>query len=260
VLPAHKRRAIYALYSFCRVVDDCVDQPGGAGEAGLERWLAEARRCYEGGAQTELGRELAEAVERFTIPRACFEEIVAGCRMDLGRVRYDSFEQLRLYCSRVASAVGLACIEVFGYRNPATREYAAELGVALQLTNILRDVASDAARDRLYLPLQDLARFEVSEQELLAAARGGPRAGRLDALLRFQGERAKGRYAQARARLPDADRRAMRSAEVMRAIYRDLLSRLERRGYPLAGPRVRVPGWRKAWLALSAWAGVVPDP
>src|SRR5262245_7101468 len=256
VLPAQKRRAIYALYSFCRVVDDCVDLEGGAGEAGLARWLEEAHRCYDGRPQTELGRELAEAVRRYPIPRASFEAIVAGCRMDLGTVRYARFEDLRLYCSRVASAVGLACIEVFGYRNPATREYATELGVALQLTNILRDLAADAERGRLYLPLEDLARFEVSEPELFAVLRGGPRSGRCDALLRYEGERAKAQHLLARSRLPREDRRAMRSAEVMRAIYRDLLARLERLDYPLAGPRVRVPGWRKAWLAVTAFAGV----
>jgi phytoene synthase len=255
VLSARKRRAIYAVYSFCRVVDDCVDEQGGRGAAGLADWLEEARRCYDGRPQTELGRELAEAVARYPIPLACFEEIVAGCRMDLERSRYASFEELLLYCRRVASAVGLACVEVFGYRNPATREYASELGVALQLTNILRDVGSDAARGRLYLPLEDLARFGVPEAELLAATRGGPRDGRIDALLRFEGERARERYALAALRLPEEDRRAMLSAQVMKGIYRELLARLESRGYPLAGPRVRVPGWRKAWVALAELAG-----
>lgn len=258
VLPAQKRRAIYALYSFCRVVDDCVDEEGGAGEAGLTRWLGEAQRCYEGRPETELGRELAEAVARFPIPRACFEDIVAGCRMDLECRRYASFEDLRLYCHRVASSVGLACIEVFGYRNPATRDYALELGVALQLTNILRDVGADATRGRLYLPLDDLARFEVSERELFVATQGGPRTGQLDALLRFQAERAKAHYALASERLPPEDRRAMRSAEVMKGIYRELLTRLERLGFPLTGRRVRVPAWRKAWIALAALAGARP--
>ena len=255
VLSAPKRRAIYALYSFCRVVDDCVDEQGGAGEVGLARWLEEARRCYSGQPQTELGRELAEAVARFPIPRSCFEEIVAGCRMDLEVARYARFEDLLVYCRRVASAVGLASIEVFGYRNPVTRDYASELGLALQLTNILRDVGADAERGRLYIPLEDLARFAVSEPELFAATRGGPRDGRLDALLRFTGERAKERYALAAARLPEEDRRAMLSAQVMKGIYRELLARLERRGYPLTGPRERVPRWRKAWIALAALSG-----
>src|SRR5262245_19060567 len=163
MLPAAKRRAIYALYSFCRVADDCVDEEGGAGEAGLQRWADEVRRCYEGRPRTELGRDLAAALARFPIPRACFEDIVAGCRMDLAVARYATFADLATYCRRVASAVGLASIEIFGYRNPATRAYAVELGLALQLTNILRDVAADAARGRIYVPLEDLARFGVSE-------------------------------------------------------------------------------------------------
>jgi len=260
ILPAEKRRAIYALYSFCRSVDDCVDRADGEGEPGLARWLAEASRCYEGRPVTGLGRELASAVERFPIPRSCFEEIVAGCRADLSQSRYATFEDLRLYCRRVASAVGLAAIEIFGYRNPGTRDYAVELGVALQLTNILRDVGADAARGRLYLPLEDLARFAVPEAELLAATGGGPRSAALDALLRFEGERAREHYARAALRLPPEDRRAMVSAELMGAIYRELLARIARRGYPLVGPRVRVPTWRKLWIAARALAGARPAP
>ena len=187
VLPHEKRRAIYALYSFCRVVDDCVDEPGGEGEAGLQRWLAEVQRAYAGTPETELGRELAEALFQFPIPRACFEDIVAGCRMDLSVRRYATFNDLRTYCLRVASAVGLAAIEIFGYEDPATRDYAIALGLALQITNIVRDVAVDAARDRIYLPQEDLARFGVAEEALFAATRapGGPRPSGIDALFAF---------------------------------------------------------------------------
>ncbi len=128
ILPEEKRRAIYALYAFCRVVDDCVDEEGGEGEAGLARWLAELHRAYAGRPETELGRELAETVARFPIPRACFEDVVAGCRMDLTTSRYATFADLRVYCERVASAVGLASIEIFGYDDPRTREYAIGAG------------------------------------------------------------------------------------------------------------------------------------
>jgi phytoene synthase len=250
ILPARKRRAIYALYSFCRVVDDCVDEPDGEGEAGLARWLAEAHRCYAGEPTTELGRELADAVAEFPIPRACFEQIVEGCRMDLETRRYPTFADLRAYCEKVASAVGLASIEIFGYEDPATREYAVELGVALQLTNVLRDVAGDAARGRLYLPLEDLARFGVSEAELLQP---GPQSRRAEvtALLRFEAERAREHYARAAARLPTRDRRAMASAEVMGAVYRALLEELWRRSFP-PGPRVRLSTPRKLWVAARA--------
>ena len=172
ILPSPKRRAIYALYSFCRVVDDCVDEPGGEGEAGLRRWLDEAHRCYTGRPTTELGQELTEALVQFPIPRACFEEIVEGCRMDLTPRRYPAFADLRAYCEKVASAVGLASIEIFEYRDPQTRNYAVELGVALQLTNILRDIGADAARGRFYLPLEDLAASECARERWSTRRRG----------------------------------------------------------------------------------------
>jgi phytoene synthase len=254
ILPARKRRAIYALYSFCRVVDDCVDEPGGEGEAGLARWLEEAYRCYEGRPATELGRELTEALVQFPIPRACFEQIVDGCRMDLTTCRYATFALLRAYCEKVASAVGLAAIEIFEYTNPATRAYAIELGVALQLTNILRDVAGDAARGRLYVPLEDLARFGVAEGELRDGA-GMPRRREVTALLGFQAARARDHYARAAALLPAEDRRAMVSAELMAAVYRALLDELRRRSFPV-GPRLRLSTPRKLWIAARALARV----
>jgi phytoene synthase len=254
ILPEAKRRAIYALYSFCRAVDDCVDEEGGGGEAGLQRWLDEVARCYEGAPSTELGRDLAQAIARFPIPRACLEDVVDGCRMDLARTRYATFEELRSYCRRVASAVGLASIEIFGYTNPATRRYAEELGLSLQLTNILRDLGSDADRGRIYLPLEDLMRFGVAEDAFLAAARGqAPRPPGLRDLLAFEAERTRGRYSEAKALLPAEDRRSVASAEVMGAVYRELLEELARRGFPLR-ERVALSRPRKAWIA--AWSVV----
>ena len=252
ILPAHKRRAIYALYSFCRVVDDCVDEPGGEGEAGLRRWLDEAHRCYSGRPTTELGQELTEALVQFPIPRACFEEIVEGCRMDLTPRRYPAFADLRAYCEKVASAVGLASIEIFEYRDPQTRAYAVELGVALQLTNILRDIGADAARGRFYLPLEDLARFGVGERDVVDAAARRPQVA---ALLTFEAERAREHYARAEALLPAEDRRAMASAELMSAVYRTLLEELIRRRFPPGG-RLRLSTPRKLWVAARALARV----
>jgi len=250
ILPEAKRRAIFALYSFCRVVDDCVDEADGEGEEGLRHWLAEVDRAYAGRAETPLGRDLAATLARFPIPHSCFEEIVAGCRMDLTVSRYPSFEALRLYCSRVASAVGLASIEIFGYRNPGTRDYARELGLALQLTNILRDVTPDAAKGRIYVPLDELAHFGVGEPELLDAARNGQRSTAIAALLAYQADRARLSHERAAALLPAEDRRAMASARVMGAVYRDLLEEIVRRAYPLGGPIVRLSRPRKGWLAL----------
>jgi phytoene synthase len=252
VLPEEKRRALYALYAFCRAVDDCVDEEGGEGEAGLARWLTEVHRAYAGTPETELGRELGEAVARFPIPRGCFEDVVAGCRMDLTTRRYDSFSDLRVYCEKVASAVGLASIEIFGHEDPRTREYAVELGLALQLTNILRDVGADAARDRLYLPLEDLARFGVPEEGLLAAARDAraPRPPGLERLLAFEADRARSHYAAAAKALPERDRRSMLAAEIMGTIYRAVLEEWTRRGHPVGGARVQLGRPRKLALAL----------
>jgi phytoene synthase len=211
--------------------------------------MSEVDRAYAGAPGTNLGRELAATLRQFPIPKGCFEDIVAGCRMDLTVARYQTFEDLRLYCRRVASAVGLATIEIFGYEHPATREYAVELGLALQLTNILRDVAADAGRGRLYLPQEDLARFGVDEPALLAAvARGGAPQGALAELMRFQGDRAAGHYARADALLPAGDRRRLLAAEIMGAIYRELLRELSRAGFPF-GPRVALSKPRKALIA-----------
>jgi phytoene synthase len=252
ILSREKRRAIYALYAFCRVVDDCVDEADGEGEPGLDRWLAEVHRCYAGRPETELGRELAETVARFPIPRACFEDVVAGCRMDLADRRYETWSDLRLYCERVASAVGLASIEIFGYEDPRTRRYAVELGLALQLTNILRDLAADLERGRLYLPLEDLSRFGVSEDELRGEGRrpAAPRSSGLERLLAFEADRARERYSAAAALLPVCDRRSMLAAEIMAAVYRALLEEWCRRGHPVGGPRLSLSKPRKAWIAL----------
>jgi 15-cis-phytoene synthase len=251
LLPKRKRQAIFALYSFCRRLDDCVDEADGGGEAGLQQWMDEVGRAYQGVPTTDLGRDLAETLFEFPIPRSCFEEIAAGCRMDLHTARYRTYDDLAVYCRRVASAVGLATIEIFGYENPATRAYAVELGLALQLTNILRDVAADAARGRLYLPLEDLARFGLDDAQVMAAAAvPGPASGSLAALLRFEADRAEEHYTRARQLLPAEDRRRMLSAEVMGAIYHALLREVVARGFPLGPGRVRVSRPRKAWIAL----------
>jgi len=252
LLPRAKRQAIYTLYSFCRKLDDCVDDAGGGGEEGLGEWMQEVDRAYRGFPRTNLGRELAQTLSRFPIPRECFEEILAGCRMDLTLTRYPTFEDLRLYCRRVASAVGLASIEIFGYQDPGTRDYAVELGLALQLTNILRDIAPDWAQGRLYVPLEDLERFGVSEAALVEATRrGGPTSGPLAALLRFEAERTRGHYERARQLLPACDRHRMLAAEVMGSIYGELLTELLRRGLPLGPGRIALSRPRKAWIAAG---------
>jgi len=255
ILPEEKRRAIYALYSFCRMVDDCVDEEGGGGEAGLRYWLEEVERGFHGRAETPLGKDLAWAVQRFPIPRVLFEEIVAGCRMDLEVRRYATFEDLRVYCSRVASAVGLASIEVFGYTSPLTKEYARELGLALQLTNILRDVSVDAAKGRIYVPLEDLARFGVPERVFLSAALEGHAPPAMQELLAFHASRARRHHERAAELLPAQDRRSMLSARIMGAVYRSLLEEIVRRRIPLAVGRVTLSRWQKLWAVARTLVG-----
>jgi 15-cis-phytoene synthase len=256
ILPREQRQALYALYAFCRVVDDCVDEPDGGGSAGLDLWLQEARRAFTGTPETDLGRELAASVRRFPMPLACFERIVEGCRQDLGRVRFPDFAALRAYCERVASAVGLASIEIFGYTDPSAREYATELGLALQLTNILRDLAVDGRRGRLYVPLDELDRFGLDPEAFVCrAAEGGAAPLEWAPLLGFQLERAREHFGRARAALSAADRRSLASAEIMGAIYRAVLETLAARRFRLT-PRVGISRPRRAWLALRTLARV----
>lgn len=254
LLPRKKRDALYALYSFCRQADDCVDEDGGAGERGLAQWMEEVDACYAGRPRTRLGADLARALERFPMPRKSFFDIAEGCRMDLHQASYETMAELRVYCERVASAVGLAAIEIFGYRDPATRDYATELGVALQLTNILRDVTPDAERGRLYVPVEDLRAAGVAPEAFLDAALGRrARESRMNDVLRDQGARARRQFALAESRLPRIDRGSMRPAQVMAAVYREIFDRLESSGFPF-GERARLSRWTKAWVAVRCLA------
>jgi 15-cis-phytoene synthase len=256
LLPAERRQALYSVYAFCRFVDDIADdavddEAGGKPAKLLARWREELERVFNGSPTHAISRALAYNVRRFAIPRRYFEEIIDGVEMDLGRTRYATFEELRLYCYRVASAVGLVCIEIFGYRNPHTREYAENLGIAFQLTNIIRDLSEDAARGRIYLPLEDLARFDVSEDEILR----GADTLELRRLLEHEVERARSFYAQAENALAAEDRAAMVCAEAMRSIYRALLERIASKGCGVVGRRHRISTPRKLYLVGRTWAG-----
>jgi 15-cis-phytoene synthase len=257
VLPADKRRAIVAVWDFCRAVDDEVDEAR-EGHASVRRWRAELDACYGGsaGLSTSQGRALRPFVERFKLPRAAFEDLIDGVEMDLTHTRYATFADLHQYCLRVASAVGLVCVEIFGYRDPATRTYASELGVALQLTNILRDVPVDLARGRIYIPLEDLDRFRVTEADLRAActADGAGPSPRLRELLAHQAARARRYYARAREALPREDAPRLVAAEIMSGIYRGILTRIESSGFDVFSRRIRVPRPARAWIAAATWA------
>lgn len=254
VLPPEKRRAIVAVWDLCRAVDDAVDRPPEAGAgpppaAELARWRRELAACYgDATPETAQGRNLKPYIARFALPRAPFEDLIDGVEMDLGAPRYRTFDDLYQYCIRVASAVGLLCIEIFGYRNPGTRDYAVALGVALQLTNIVRDMPVDLAAGRLYLPLEDLEHCGCTEADL----RGGL-SPPVAALLRHECGRARRFYRKARAALPAADRRRMVAAEIMGAIYFAILRRIERRSYDVFSEVVRVPRPHRAWIAATTW-------
>ena len=263
VLPPAKRRAIIAVWDFCRAVDDAVDevvpeqewQGGLSGDARaravsqLAMWRQELGDVYAGEPHTPQGRALQPFVRAFALPRNRFEELIDGVEMDLAQSRYETFDALAEYCRRVASAVGLICVEIFGYRHPATRDYASSLGMALQLTNIVRDVSADARLGRIYLPAEDLARFGVSEDDLRRGVLTAP----VVALLRFECERAREYYRRAAAQLPPGDAHSLVAAEIMGAIYFEILQRIERAGYDVFSRRIRVPRPYRAVLALRVW-------
>lgn len=252
LLPLERRRALYSVYAFCRFVDDIADNDSIKNPAALlTRWREELNNVFAGKPSRAISRALSENVRRFNIPRRHFEEVINGVEMDLTQRRYEIFSDLCLYCRRVASAVGLICIEIFGYQNQSTRLYAELLGIAFQLTNIIRDVGEDAARGRIYLPLEDLARFRVSEAEIV----NGVYSAGFRALIEFQAARARRYYREAEQALTDQDRGSMLPAEGMRLIYLTLLERIARGGYRVLDRRISLSAPRKLYLVGRAWAG-----
>ena len=255
VLPAAQRRAIIAVWDFCRAVDDAVDEEPAAAGASTGReaigfWRRELAACYgEGQPATEPGRSLKPFIRALDLPRQAFEDVIDGVAMDLDTSRYQTFDDLFEYCRRVASAVGMICIRIFGCTHPDSERYALNLGVALQLTNILRDVRSDLARGRVYLPLDDLAAHGCTVEDLGAAATNGA----MRRLIAFECARARSYYQRAIDARPEQDRRRLVAAEIMRAVYFETLRRIERRGYDVLGDRVRVPRPRQAMIALRQW-------
>lgn len=253
VLPNDQRRAIGAVWDFCRVVDDGVDEAPDSASAmrAVSMWREEVARLFSGDVpQTPQGLALKPVIARFELTRQPFEDLVAGVEMDVARSRYETFDELTLYCRRVASAVGLVCVEVFGCRDGRSRDYAINLGLALQLTNIIRDVAVDLANGRIYLPLEDLRRFGVSETMLVA----GKVTGRIRSLLEFECGRARALFDAAARALPPAEAPKLIAAEIMGGIYFEILQRIERRGYDVFSSVIRVPKPIRAVIALSLWA------
>ncbi|MBI3014401.1 MAG: presqualene diphosphate synthase HpnD [Candidatus Tectomicrobia bacterium] len=250
-LPAEKRRAIYALYAFCRYSDEISDDQGAPEErlGRLQEWQRELEHAYEGRPSHPITRALSPQVERFHLPKSYFDELLAGVAMDFTRTRYSTFSDLYQYCYRVASIVGLLCIEVFGYRDPKVRQYAENLGIGFQLTNILRDLKEDSLRGRIYLPLEDLERFSYSEEDLLAH-RYTPS---FRQLMAFEYDRAKDYYQRARSFLPREERKTLAVSETMRALYSRILEEIARRNFNVFDGRVDFPVLRKLFLATRIW-------
>ena len=253
-LPAEKRRAIEAVYHFARRGDDITDGSLTREEAAKEiaTYRITLDECFAGrGATPELAA-LAESIGRFKIPRPPFDDLILGLEMDLNGTRYQTFDELSLYCYRVASTIGLISIEIFGYANPSAREYAVNLGKALQMVNILRDLESDARRGRLYLPQEDLDRFGIRPGAIMR----GRYSDSFIELMQFECDRARGFFDTARKALAPEDRRSMVAAEIMGAIYWRVLGRIRERRYNIFGERVRISRPLKFWTALSVYLGI----
>jgi phytoene synthase len=258
LLPRAKREAMSALYAFCREVDDVADNESTPAEERREQlalWRTDIRRACAGEApQFAVNQELQPVIREYRLPFTLFDELLKGCEMDFNIKRYDNFEQLELYCYRVASVVGLLSIEIFGYKNSACRNYAVYLGKALQLTNILRDVRTDANRGRIYLPLDELKKYNVAPDEILRHEYSD----RYTRLAADVAERAKQFYRLARQTLPAEDRRSMVAAELMGSVYWRLLQKLERQQFNVFGPEpTRLNKAQKTLLVLRAWLRLV---
>ncbi len=253
-LPADKRAAVYSVYAFCRHSDDISDEPGALHDKRdqLRAWRDELENCYNGKPTRLVTRALRHTIERYPIPQRYFEELLQGVEMDLTVQRYASFDDLRVYCYRVASAVGLACLEIFGYAHPGVRTYARHLGIALQLTNILRDVREDAERGRIYLPQEDLRAFGVREDDVLQKRYTAAFA----SLMQFQQARILNYHRRAAACLLPGDRAGLMAPEIMAAIYRATLHKMRRRRFNVFHGRTRLSGLHKMAIGLGTFAAL----
>ena len=250
-LPKDKRRAITALYAFCREVDDVVDECSDeqVARTTLNWWRGQVAEIYAGKPQHPVAIALVPVVKQFNLAQEHLLEIIDGMEMDLDQPRYADFKSLQLYCYRVASVVGLLSVEIFGYSNRQTLKYAHDLGIAFQLTNIIRDVGEDARRNRIYLPMDEMQQFNVTAADLLNARESE----NFQKLMAFQIERAQRFYQQALSQLPDCDKKNQRTGLIMTAIYRATLDEVVKSGCHVLKERVSLTPLRKLWLAWTTW-------
>lgn len=257
LLPPERRRAVHAVYAFCRLADDIADDTALKGDRHqlLELWRAELEATFRGASTHPVGIALGDTIQRFDLPRGIFEELLLGIESDLLEEEIETFDDLRTYCYRVASTVGLLVVRLLGCRSPQALEYAETLGIAVQITNILRDVAEDAASGRIYLPREDLRRFGIKEAELAGPVPGS----RLRMVMAFYAEQARILYERAEALLPDENRRDLRPAVAMGRIYAKLLDELHRQGFAnktAPGVAIRLSHAHRLRIAAGVWFGV----
>ena len=253
-LPPDKRRAITALYAFCREVDDLVDECSDEqiARTTLDWWRIQVAEIYSGKPQHPVALALVPVVKQFNLAQEHLLEIIDGMEMDLDLVRYQDFKSLQLYCYRVASVVGLLSVEIFGYSDRTTLKYAHDLGIALQLTNIIRDVGEDAQRNRIYLPMDEMKQFNVTAADILNRRDSE----NFQQLMAFQVARAQQYYQQALKYLPAADRKVQRTGLIMAAIYRATLDELVSSGCHVLRERISLTPLRKLWLAWKTWISI----
>jgi 15-cis-phytoene synthase len=251
MLPEDKREAIHTVYAFCRCTDDIVDEGGSSDEktAHLQRWKEELELGFRGESTHPLLNKLHMIALRFNIPAQHFFDLVRGMSMDLEKNRYATFDELYTYCYHVASTVGLMCSEIFGYKNERTRQYAIDLGIALQLTNIVRDVREDAANGRVYIPLEDFERFGYTPDQLLRLEYNDE----FVRMMRFQVERARTFYSKARVSLAAEDHGAFFAARIMDRIYFRILEKIERKNFAVLDTKVSLTGFEKFRIAVAEY-------
>ena len=250
-LPARKRKAIYAAYAFCRLCDDAADDelPSEQKLENLHELRGDLSRAYEGHSNGPVFAALGDAATTFDIPEEYFQQVVSGVEMDLTKTRYQNFEELSSYCYGVACAVGLICIQVFGYSNKSAREHAIDLGLAMQLTNILRDIKEDLDRGRVYLPLEEIDRFGYSVEELEAGALNRPFLN----LMEFQAQRAREHFDRGFKLLPLLSPRARGCPAILGQLYRHILDRIEAKGFNVFDGRITLSKREKYLVTASTW-------
>ncbi len=252
LLPEEKRDAMNTVYAFCRKTDDIVDENSDSTDLKYEKlrkWRIEFEKSFTGHSEFALLNKLGTTISNFNIPLDPFFELIKGMEMDLQKDRYKSFEDLQLYCYRVASTVGLMCIEIFGYKHPSTKQFAVDLGIALQMTNILRDIGKDAKNGRIYLPQEDLAKFNYTEKEILSLIYNN----NFKDLMIYESSRAKQYFNSATANLDLDDKKTMFAARAMQHIYYKMLENIIAADYDVFNNDIKVSKIEKVGIALGVW-------